>query len=275
MKGKYIVLIASLITIGILISIIGYVAVNGVNFILNDEEGILGFLFKAPKNAGRSGGISTIMANTLFMVFLTLFFSVPIGIGAAIYLTEYAGVGRIVSIIKFSIDILAGIPSIIFGLFGFIFFTTYLRLGIGLLSGSLTLTIMILPTIIRTSMEAISAVPVSYREGSIALGATKWDTIKRVVVPSASSGILAGIILAVGRIIGETAALLFTTGTDYRLADSLSSSSRVLSIHLYLLAKEGISFDRAFATANVLIIFILVINFVTNMLIRNGGIRHE
>jgi phosphate transport system permease protein len=275
MKGKYIVLIASLITIGILISIIGYVAVNGVNFILNDEEGILGFLFKAPKNAGRSGGISTIMANTLFMVFLTLFFSVPIGIGAAIYLTEYAGVGRIVSIIKFSIDILAGIPSIIFGLFGFIFFTTYLRLGIGLLSGSLTLTIMILPTIIRTSMEAISAVPVSYREGSIALGATKWDTIKRVVVPSASSGILAGIILAVGRIIGETAALLFTTGTDYRLADSLSSSSRVLSIHLYLLAKEGISFDRAFATANVLMIFILVINFVTNMLIRNGGIRHE
>lgn len=275
MIKKYLIWMATIITIGILVAILGYMLVNGLKFVVEDEDGIINFLFQAPKKAGKEGGISTIIANTIFMIVLTLIFCVPIGLGASIYISEYAGQRRSVTAIKFSIDTLAGIPSIIFGLFGFIFFSNHLKLGVGLLSGSLTLSIMVLPTIIKTSVEAINAVPMSYREGSLALGATKWDTVKRVVLPSALPGILAGVVLAIGRIIGETAALTFTMGTDYRLADSLSSSARVLSTHLYLLTKEGISFERAFATANVLIIIILIINMASNRLIKRRTIVDE
>jgi phosphate transport system permease protein len=227
----------------------------------------LRFLVEPPRRAGVVGGVSTVILNTVFMIILTLLFSTPIGIMAAVYLTEYAKQGTLIKILRFGTETLAGIPSIIFGLFGFLFFVTLLKMGIGLISGTLTITMMILPTIVRTSEEAIKAVPLSYREGSLALGATQWQTIVRSVLPPAAPGILTGVILAIGRAIGETAALLFTMGTDYRLARDLTSSARTLSVHLYILVKEGISFERAFATGTILIAVILIVNFTTNKLV--------
>ncbi|HVO40716.1 MAG TPA: phosphate ABC transporter permease PstA [Spirochaetia bacterium] len=232
-----------------------------------DRNLALSFFLEEPRRAGRVGGVSTIILNTILMLVLTLAFSTPIGVAAATYLTEYARHEKIVSVLRFGVETLAGIPSIIFGLFGFIVFVTILRLGIGLLSGTLALTLMVLPTIIRTSEEAVKSVPLSLREVSFALGATKWQTTVRVVLRCASPGILAGIILALGRAAGEAAVLLFTMGTDYRLVDGLRSSARTLAVHLYLLVKEGTSFDKAFATATVLVIIVLAVNFATTRLI--------
>lgn len=225
------------------------------------------FITEAPRRAGRVGGISTIILNTFYMIFLTLILAGPIGVAAAVYLTEYARQSRINEILRFGTETLAGVPSIIFGLFGFILFVMYLDIGVGLLSGTLTITFMILPTIIRASEEAIKSVPQAMRESSLALGATKWQTVTRVVVPAAIPGIMTGLILAIGRAVGETAALLFTMGSDYRLARDFLSSARVMSVHLYILVREGISFERAFATGTILIIIILLINFATNKLI--------
>jgi phosphate transport system permease protein len=230
------------------------------------------YLVEAPRLSGKVGGISTIIANTFFMLLLTILFAAPIGVAAAVYLVEYAKQGPLVRLLRLGTETLAGIPSIIFGLFGYLFFVTILHFGFGLLSGCLTLTLMILPTIVRTSEEALKSVSGSLREGSLALGATKLQTIVRVVVPAASSGILTGLILGVGRAVGETAALLFTLGSDYKLAKGLFSSARVLSSHVYLLFAEGISFDRAFSTATVLIVIILVFNFGARRLVgRMGG----
>ncbi len=239
------------------------VSVIPVKYIKKGANFTLGFLFEKPVKAGKAGGISTIIINTVFMIILTLIFSVPVGVGAAVYLTEYAAPGRVMRIIRLGVETLAGIPSIIFGLFGFIFFVDILHLGIGLLSGSLTTAMMIIPVIIRTSEEALISVPMSYREGSLALGAGLWQTIRKVVLPAAKPGILSGIILSIGRALGETAALIFTMGFDYRLANGIKSSARVLSVHLYQLVREGISFERAFATAFVLMIFIFLINTAT------------
>jgi len=227
----------------------------------------LHFILEAPKEGGTVGGISTIILNTVFMILLTLLIAVPVGVLAAVFLTEYSRQNFLMRVLHFGTDTLAGIPSIIFGLFGYIFFCEVLGLGIGLLSGTLTITLMILPTIVRTSVEAIKTVPMTYREGSLAVGATKWQTIRKVVLPASMPGVLTGIILGVGRAVGETAALVFTMGSSYDLAKSLTSSTRVLSVHLYYLIKEGLSFDRAFATATVLIIIVLLVNFATNRLI--------
>jgi len=227
----------------------------------------LSFLLEEPKAAGKVGGISTIILNTFYMILLTLLFSTPIGVAAAVYLVEYARQGRLVTLLRLGTETLAGIPSVIFGLFGFIVFVSLFGFGIGLLSGTLTVTLMILPTIIRTSEEALKAVPSGLREGSLALGATKLQTIFRVVVPAAVPGILTGVILALGRAVGETAALLFTMGFDYRLVKDLTSSARMLSVHLYQLVREGISFDRAFATATVLIFIVFIVNLSTTRLI--------
>jgi phosphate transport system permease protein len=227
----------------------------------------LSFIIEPPKKAGRVGGISTIIINTVMMIALTLLFSTPIGVGAALYLNEYARQGRLLQILRYSTETLAAIPSIIFGIFGYILFVNIMKLGIGLLSGTLTVTIMILPTIIRTSEEAFKTVPMSYREGSLALGATKWQTMTGVVVPAAAPGILTGVILGIGRAVGETAAILFTMGSSYGLARSLSDSARVLSLHLYILAREGISFERAFATGAILIFIVLIVNYTTTRLI--------
>ncbi|MFP4564463.1 MAG: phosphate ABC transporter permease PstA [Spirochaetia bacterium] len=227
----------------------------------------LSFLLSPPSRAGRWGGISYIIINTLLLILLTLIFSTPIGIAAAVYLIEYAKQGRLVNILRMGSETLAGIPSIVFGLFGHIFFVRILGFGIGFISATLTVTLMILPTIVRTAEEALKSVPMAYREGSLALGATKFQTIWKVVIPAASPGILTGVILAVGRVVGETAVLLYTLGSSYSLVSSLTSSARVLSLHLYLIFSEAISFERAFATGAVLVFIILIVNFATTRLI--------
>ncbi|MBN2651719.1 MAG: phosphate ABC transporter permease PstA [Spirochaetales bacterium] len=226
------------------------------------------FLFTPPARSGQWGGISHIIVNTLLLVFFTILISCPIGMGAAIYLTQYAKERWYVKLIRLGVETLAGVPSIILGLFGHVFFVKTLGLGIGFASAILSITIMILPTIIRTMEEALKSVPESYKEGSYALGSTKLATIFKVVVPAASTGIITGVILAIGRVVSETAVLLYTLGSSYQLVSGPSSSARVLSQHIYLLFSEAISFEKAFASAAVLIIMILAINLIANSLIR-------
>ena len=201
--------------------------------------------------------------STLYMVGIGLLISGPIGIGAAIYLNEYAKPGKFVNTIRFATESLAAVPSIIFGLFGMTFFLTQCKLGISIMAGSLTVSMMVLPTIVKTTEEALKTVPVSYREGSLALGASKFKTIIKVVLPNALSGILTGVVLGTGRIVGETAAIYLTAGTMYRFPEGPMESGRTLAVHLYLLAKEGISFDEAYGTAVVLLIIILLLNLLT------------
>ncbi|MGB9005082.1 MAG: phosphate ABC transporter permease PstA, partial [Candidatus Aminicenantales bacterium] len=194
---------------------------------------------------------------------MALLVATPLGVGTAVFLTEYTWENRLTRIIRFGADCLAGIPSIIFGLFGFILFVIKLQFGWSILSGGLTLAFMILPTIIRTSEEALRCVPRSYREVSTSLGSTRWQMVTRVVLPAALPGIVTGIILSIGRSIGETAAVIFTAGSSLRLPTSIFSSSRTMSVHFYILAREGISLPKAYGTAAVLIIAILLINLVT------------
>lgn len=231
----------------------------------------LAFILDAPKESGKIGGISTIILNTFAMILLTLLFAIPPGLFAAIYLVEYAREGKLVRLIRLGTETLAGIPSIIFGLFGMLVFVQGFGWGISLLSGSLTVTLMILPTIVRTAEEALKAIPRSLQEGSFALGATKVQTIFRVVLPAAFPAIASGIILAIGRALGETAALLYTMGSNYNLTSGLFDSTRTLAVHIYLIIAEGISTDRAFASAAVLVMFILVINTSARILIGRMG----
>lgn len=223
--------------------------------------------FRAPSRAGAVGGLSYIIVNTLAMIVFVLLIATPIGVSAAIYLVEYAKQGKLIYILRLGTDTLAGIPSIIFGLFGMVFFSQILGFKTGLVSGTLTLTIMILPTIVRTSEEALRSVSGGLREGSLALGATKLQTIFRVVLPAASPGILTGVILAIGRAVGETAALLFTMGSNLALVRSLNSPIRVLSVHLYMLIRENISIPNAFAAATILVVIVFIVNYSTTKLI--------
>ena len=186
--------------------------------------------------------------------------ALPLGVGTAVYLGEYTRETQLTRALRFGTDCLAGIPSIIFGLFGFIFFVVMLKMGWCLLSGGLTLAIMVLPTIIRTSEEAIRSVPNSYREVSFSLGATRWETVLKVVLPNALPGIVTGVMLAIGRSIGETAAVIFTAGSSLRMPHSMFDSVRTMSVHFYILACEGISDEKAYATAAVLIISVLLVN---------------
>ena len=217
------------------------------------------FLVETPHDMGRSGGISSIISSTLLVTAVAILIAMPFGIGTAFYLAEYTRENIITRIIRFSAESLAGIPSIIYGLFGFIFFVITLNFGWSVLSGGLTLAFMILPTIIRTSEEAIRAVPTIYREVSFSLSATKWQTIRKVVFPSALQGIANGIILSVGRCIAETAAVILTAGSSLRM--------RTMAVHFYTLAREGISMENAYGTAALLIILIFFINVVANMAI--------
>ena len=217
------------------------------------------FLSKNPLDMGREGGILSTIVGTVVLTAGAILIATPLGLGTAIYLTEYTWEGPLTRIIRFGAECLAGIPSIIFGLFGFILFVTKLKFGWSILSGSLTLTFMILPTIIRTSEEAIKSVPPVYRTVSFSLGSTKWQTVTRVVLPSALPGIVTGVILSVG----ETAAVIFTAGSALRLPTSIFSSSRTMSVHFYILAREGISMPKAYGTAAILIIAILAINILT------------
>lgn len=256
---KILIFLSSFITVGILFWILGYILINGI--------GEINIKFLSTNPNGEEGGIYSSIFSTLYIVILSILISTPIGIFAAIYLVEYAKHGKIVRIIRFATESLAGIPSIIFGLFGFLFFVTYLKLGFSLLAGALTVSMMVLPTIIRTTEEALKAVPNAYREGSLGLGATKLRTISKVVLPNAIPGILTSVILSIGRIIGETAALLFTAGMyASEVPTSVFDSGRTLTVHLYLLCKEGISFEKAFATATILILIVIILNFIANKL---------
>ncbi len=204
------------------------------------------------------------MLDTLVMVVMALILATPLGIGAAIYLVEYAKRGnRVVGAVRVTADTLAGIPSIVYGLFGMLFFVTYLHMGYSLLAGSCTVAIMILPLIMRTAEEALKAVPDSYREGSYGLGAGKLRTVFAVVLPSAIPGILAGVILGIGRIVGETAALIYTSGTVAALPTNVMSSGRTLAVHMYVLASEGLYMKQAYATAVVLVVLVIGINAVS------------
>ena len=252
---------SALITMGILFWIFIFIVMNGMPH-LN-----LQFIFS--NYSGEETGIFPMIINTLMMIGITIIIAVPIGISTAIYLVEYAKNGRVVNVIRFSVELLAGIPSIIYGLFGMVFFVTILNFNWSILSGTLTLSIMILPTIIRTTEEALISVPKEYREGSLSLGASKIRTIMKVVLPSAQSGILTGIILGMGRISGETAAIYLTAGMVPRIARGILESGRTLSVHMYLLAKEGISFEEAYATATILLLLTLILNIMAKILSRN------
>ncbi len=259
--------LAASLTIAVLAVIVVYILAQGLPYMS------LGFLTGWPEAQGREGGILPAILGTLALGALSLLISVPLGVGAAVFLTEYTRPGLLTTIMRFGTDSLAGVPSIIFGLFGFIFFVTRLQLGWSLLAGALTLALMVLPTLIRTTEEAIRAVPVAYREVSYGLGASRWQMVRTVVLPNALPGIITGIILSFGRAVGETAAVIFTAGTALNVPASVLSPTRTMAVHFYILAVEGISLPKAYATGAVLIITILIINVVANALITQGIAR--
>ncbi len=255
--------LSGLIIVTILFIIIAYITIKGVSAISLD------FIFEAPRRAGKEGGIWTTIVSTVYLTLVSLIIAVPIGVGSAIHLEEYAPRRSwFANLVNLTAETLAGIPSIVFGLFGFVFFVIFLQMGWSIMSGSLTMAIMILPTITRTAQEAIIAVPAEYRENSLALGASKWQTISRVVLPSAVPGIITGIILSIGRAVGETAALILTAGSSLGMPGGVLDPARTMSVHLYILAMEGISMDRAFGTAFLIIVLIVVINYLANLSLR-------
>lgn len=244
-----------------LLVIIGYTMYRGLPHIG------WSFLTTAPKGGtSGAGGISTVIVATLYLVGLTLVILVPLGVGAAVYLAEYAPDNRLTRFIRFGTEVLAGVPSIVFGMFGFAFLVIALQFRFSILSGALTLVCLLLPTLIRTSEEAIKAVPRSYREAALALGATKWQMTWRVTLPAAITGIATGVILCIGRAVGETAALYVTMGGSTALPTSLFSPGRTLALHVFYLATVTNNLDGAFATGVILIIVIVVANAITNWL---------
>ncbi|MDO9390517.1 MAG: phosphate ABC transporter permease PstA [bacterium] len=247
---------ATLLTLTALVFIIVFVLQKGLPVLS------WGFLTGAPQDMGRAGGIFPAIAGSAALTVLSVLLAAPLGVGTAVYLTEYTRESRLTAVIRFGADCLAGIPSIIFGLFGFILFVTILKMGWSLLAGGLTLALMILPTIIRTTEEAIKAVPLSYREVSYSLGATRWQTVYKVILPNALPGILTGVMLGVGRALGETAAVIFTAGSSLRMPSSIFDSVRTMAVHFYLLAREGISAENAYGTAAALIIAVLSVNLL-------------
>lgn len=251
------------VTVLILVAIIGYVFFNGYQALSLD------FLLTKPQGGlSGEGGISTAIVGTFYLVIVTLVILVPPGIGAAVYLAEYATDNWFTRIIRYGVETLAGVPSIIFGLFGFAVFVTVLHFNFSILSGALTLVCLLLPTLIRTAEEAIKAIPRDYREAALAMGATKWQTIRHVILPAALPGIVTGIILCVGRAVEETACLYVTMGGSANMPTSLLRSGRTLSLHLFYLAMETNAFDKAMATGVVLIATIIIINALTNFLSR-------
>ncbi len=247
---------ATLLTLTALVFIIVFVLQKGLPVLS------WSFLTGAPQDMGRAGGIFPAIAGSAALTVLSVLLAAPLGVGTAVYLTEYTRESRLTAVIRFGADCLAGIPSIIFGLFGFILFVTILKMGWSLLAGGLTLALMILPTIIRTTEEAIKAVPLSYREVSYSLGATRWQTVYKVILPNALPGILTGVMLGVGRALGETAAVIFTAGSSLRMPASVFDSVRTMAVHFYLLAREGISAENAYGTAAALIIAVLSVNLL-------------
>ncbi len=259
-----IILLGAFITIGVLVYLIGYILVTGIPNITPE-------LFEWEYNSDNVSMMPAII-NTITMTLLTLLMAVPIGIFSAIYLVEYAKKGnKLVSVIRITTETLSGIPSIVYGLFGFLMFNVTFKWGYSFLSGAITLAIMILPLIIRTTEEALLAVPDSYREGSFGLGAGKLRTVFRAVLPSAVPGILAGVILAIGRIVGETAALIYTSGTVTGIPENLMDSERTLSVHMYALLSEGLYMEQAYATSVVLLVLVLGINTLSGFIAKKVG----
>ncbi len=249
------------LTLGILLFIIIYIAIMGIPHLSLD-------MFTLPYDS-LNLSLMPALINTLLMTVLSLLIAIPLGLGAAIFLVEYTGRNnRFVQVIRLTAETLTGIPSIVYGLFGLLFFVTALGWRISLLSGALTLGIMIMPVILRTAEEALKAVPDSYREGSFSLGAGRLRTVFRVLLPAAIPGILAGIILSIGRIFGESAALIYTAGTVAALPESLFDSTRTLSVHMYVLASEGLYIDKAYATAVVLLVIVFAINMLSAFIAR-------
>lgn len=250
--------IAAVITVITLLFLVGYILVNGLPYLKPS-------LFAWEYNSDNVSMMPAIV-NTILMVFLALLFSVPFGIGASIYLVEYAKKGnKLVEVVRLTAETLTGIPSIIYGLFGMLFFVIALGWSYSMLAGAMTLAIMVLPTVMRTTEEALICVPLSYREGSFGLGAGKLRTIFKIVLPAAMPGILSGVILSIGRIVGETAALIYTAGTMTGMA-GVMNSGRTLAIHMYVLSNEGLHKNEANATAVVLLFIVLIINGVSSLL---------
>lgn len=258
--------LCALISVLVLVGILGYVFFRGI------ESVNLSFLLNETSVLNDTVGIAGNILNTLYIIVITLLIATPIGVGSAIYLNEYAKPGKLVNMIEFTTETLSGIPSIIFGLFGFIFFGGVLGLGYSILTGCLTMTLMVLPLITRNTQEALKSVPDSYRSGAIGMGAEKWYMIRTILLPAAMPGIVTGVILAIGRIVGESAALLFTAGSGYALPKTLSAagskvfqSGGTMTIQMYLSMQDG-KYDTAFGIAVVLLLLVLFINFLTHYL---------
>ena len=266
------------VAVFLLLGIIGYVFIKGSGTLS------LKFLTTVTSSLKNTVGIAGNLVNTLYIIILTLLIATPIGVGGAIYLNEYAKPGRLVKLIEFTTETLSGIPSVIFGLFGMVFFGNTLGLGYSILNGALTLTLMVLPLIVRNTQEALRTVPDSYRSGALGMGATKWYMIRTILLPSAKSGILTGVILAVGRIVGESAALLFTAGSARTLikfgGSGVENVGKIfakalqpggtLTIELYLQMQNG-KYDVAFGIGCVLIIIVLMINILLKLITGNRG----
>lgn len=253
--------LSALITVLTLVFIIGYILIKGIPNLSLD-------LFQLEYNSENVSMFPSIV-NTICMTVLSLLIAGPLGILAAVYLVEYAKKGnKLVSVIRITAETLTGIPSIVYGLFGMLFFVTTLKWGFSMLAGAFTLAIMVLPVIMRTTEEALLSVPDMYREASFGLGAGKLRTIFVVILPSAVPGILSGVILSIGRIVGETAALMYTAGTVAELPSSVMSSTRTLSVHMYALSNEGLYINQAYATAVVLLLIVLFINWVSGRIAR-------
>lgn len=250
------VYVSAALTFGVLFLIVGYILLKGVPHISLD-------LF-ALEYTSDNVSLVPALINTITITLLALALAVPIGICSAIYLVEYAKRGnKVVGIIRITAETLSGIPSIVYGLFGMLFFVTQLKWGFSILAGAMTLTIMILPLIMRTTEEALMSVPDSFREGSFGLGAGRLRTVVRIVLPAAIPGILSGVILAIGRIVGETAALIYTAGTVTNAATSVMDSGRTLSVHMYTISSEGLNTDKSYATAVILLVIVLAINWLS------------
>lgn len=251
------VLLSAVLTFMVLLFLVAHILINGVPYITPD-------LFAWEYNSENVSLVPALI-NTLIMTVLALVIAVPIGVFSAIFLVEYAGKGnKFVAVIRLTTETLQGIPSIVYGLFGMLFFVKTLKWGTSLLAGAFTLAIMILPLIMRTTEEALKSVPDTYREGSFGLGAGKLRTIFRIVLPSAVPGILAGVILAVGRVVGETAALMYTSGTVTAVPKNVMGAGRTLALHMYTLASEGLHMDKAYATAVILLVFVILINLLSS-----------
>ena len=260
---KVLIYLAAGVAIALLVGIMGYVFVRGL------PQVSWQLLSTVQSSLKGTFGILGNIINTIYIIVITLIIAAPIGIGSAIYLNEYAKPGKLVRTIEFTTEILSGIPSIIFGLFGMVFFGMTLKLGYSVLTGSFTLTLMVLPLITRNTQEALKTVPDSYRSGALGIGATKWYMIRTILLPSAAPGILTGVILSIGRIVGESAALLFTAGSGFQLPKNLFGklfeSSGTLTIQLYLSMQKA-KYDQAFGIAVVLLIIVLVINLLRSFL---------